>query len=51
MLKGQCWKYMYNVKDTQRVFTYFQDQFIYMFEEAIPEYMHQTTYKTRIPWL
>ena len=22
-----------------------------MFEEAFPEYMHQTTYKTRLSWL
>ena len=22
-----------------------------MFEEAFPEYMHQTTYKTKLPWL
>ena len=22
-----------------------------MFEEVFPEYMHQTTYKTSLPWL
>ena len=30
-MKGQCWKYIYNVNDTQRAFTYFQNQFIYIY--------------------
>ena len=25
--------------------------YIYLFEEAFPEYMHQTAYKAKLPWL
>ena len=36
-MKNQSWDYIYHAPDAQSMFSYFQNQCMYMFEECFPE--------------
>ena len=50
-MKNQSWDYIYHSPDAQSMFSYFQNQCIYMFEECFPEKNIKITYNNRLPWI
>ena len=51
MLKTQSWNQIYFLNDAQKGFTFFQKQFLYIYEECFPEKEFKITYKNRRPWV
>ena len=50
-LKLQDWTYIYNIDSSPLAFSYFHNQFRYIFEECFPEKYTKITYSNRLPWL
>ena len=51
LLKTQSWDYIYATENIQSAFTYFQNNFLYMFEESFPEISFEIKYNNRLPFV
>ena len=50
-LKTQSWTHLYKIPEANSALTYFQRQFIYMFEECFPEVSYNIKYENRLPFI